>query len=307
MLFVVNPRAAGGSVGRDWPAVEPLLKQVVEDMEVKYTTAPWTAVGIIRSALEHGVRDVAVVGGDGTVNEAFNGFIEKDQAVLGTSRLTVIPVGSGHDYAKTLGLPPGLGNAQRLLQSERFRTVDVGKATYTNLAGELETRYFANILQAGIGGAVVDKVNRSSKPLGGRVAFMWAILTTLPSYRNEEVEVQVDGELVAKGPMNSVIVANGRYYASGLKPAPNAELDDGLFDVVLFGDIHLGEALSNMGKLRKGSLMSHPKVTYFRGKTVSATGRERVLAEMDGELVGMLPMDVKILPRLLNVRVPMGT
>ncbi|MEE9236903.1 MAG: diacylglycerol kinase family protein [Thermoplasmata archaeon] len=303
MLFVVNPTAAGGSVGRHWPDLESRIRSAIGDMEVEYTSEPWSAVSLVRSALRRGKSDIAIVGGDGSVNEVLNGFIEDDRLVDRDARLTIIPVGSGCDYAKALGLPSGLEHAQRLLRSEVFRTVDVGKATYRSLQGTTETRYFANILEAGAGGAVVDKVNRSSKPFGGRFAFMWAIITTLPSYTNEVVEVRVDGELVAEEPMNSVIVANGMYYGSGLKPAPKAELDDGIFDLVLFGDIHFGDALRNLGKLRKGELVEHPKVKYLRGKSVSATAQAEVLAEMDGELVGTLPMDVTILPHLLQVRV----
>ncbi|MFQ5838158.1 MAG: diacylglycerol/lipid kinase family protein [Thermoplasmata archaeon] len=306
MLFVVNPSASGGEVGRGWPKVESWLRTRFEDVEVSHTTGPGSATGIVRAALLEGEEEIAVVGGDGTVNEAVNGFIEGDKPIRPGSRLTIIPVGSGCDYAKTLELPRGLANAELILESEQFRAVDVGRARYRNLQGATETRYFANILEAGVGGAVVDKVNRSSKLLGGRAAFLWAILTTLPSYRNRVVEVKVDEEVVATGPMNSVIVANGRYYGSGLKPAPEAEVDDGIFDVVLIGDVRFGEAVSSLRKLRKGEHLRHPKVTHLRGTKVEATSKDRVLAEMDGELVGTLPMGAVVLPRLLQVRVLSG-
>ncbi len=303
MLFVVNPKAAGGEVSRRWPKVQSRLRPLVEEMEVEYTSGPMTATRLIRSSLEAGEGNIAIVGGDGTVNEAFNGFVEDDRLVDRQARLTIIPVGSGTDYAKTLRLPIGLDQADQILQSEALLDVDVGKATYSNLEGDSETRYFANILGAGVDAAIMDKVNRSRKPFGGRAAFLWAILTTLPSYENEWVEVEVDGKPVARGPMNSVIVANGQYYGSGLRPAPMAEIDDGTFDVVLIGDVSLGEALSNLGKLRKGEHLRLPKVNHLRGRKVVATSEQEVLAEMDGEVVGRLPMDVAILPRLLPVRV----
>lgn len=303
MLFVVNPRAAGGEVGRRWPVIEPRLRRLVDEMKVVQTTGPLSATGHIRDALERGELAVCVVGGDGTVNEAVNAFIEGDSPLSPEAELTIIPVGSGTDYAKTVELPIGLDHAERVLQADKARLVDVGKATYVNVRGATETRYFANILQAGVGGSVVDKVNRSSKLLGGRIAFLWAIITTLPGYENQFVEVEIDGQVAASGPMNSVIIANGRYYGSGLKPAPMAELDDGLFEVVLIGDVGLGESLSSLGKLRKGDHLEHPKVSHFRGKRVIATSPGEVLAEMDGELVGKLPMEVEILPRHLRIRV----
>lgn len=303
MLFIVNPRALGGRLGRQWPRMEAWLRRNMEDVEVRLTTGPRSASAIIRSAVEEGHRDIAVVGGDGTVNEAVNGLVAKDTLLRPGVRLTIVPVGSGCDYAKTLGLPAGLENLPRIIASERFRQVDIGRADFPNLQGEEETRYFANILEAGAGGIVVDKVNRSSKLLGGRVAFTWAILTTLSSYENTMVEVAVDGQTVAHHRMNSIIVANGQYYGSGLKPAPQAKVDDGMLEVVLIGDIHFGEALKNLGKLRRGEHIDHPKVEYFRGEYIRATSEERVLAEMDGELVGTLPVEVTVLHRMLRVRV----
>ncbi len=272
-------------------------------MQVTYTEARGSAVEIVRAALREGEDDLVLVGGDGIVNEGVNGFVEEDRLVRQESKLTILPVGSGCDYAKTLRLPAGLEHSEEILASATFQKVDIGKASYRNLEGEWETRYFANILEAGFGGVVVDKVNRSSKLFGGRAAFMWAIVTTLPAYKNELVSVEVDGKEVAEGPTNSVIVANGRYYGSGLNPAPQAQLDDGLFDIVLFGDFRFGEVVRNLGKLRRGEHVAHPKVSYLRGRSIRAESEEEVLVEMDGELVGRLPMDVTILHRLLPVRV----
>lgn len=306
MRFIVNPRAAGGRLGRGWPAAEGRLTSLVQDPQVTFTTGAGSAAALAREALEAGERDLCVVGGDGTVNEAVNGILSAADAVQRGARLTILPVGSGHDYAKTLGLPSGLGRAAETLRSEAFREVDVGRATYRTLEGREETRHFANILEAGVGGRVVERVNRSRKPLGGRVAFLWATLTALLSYENPAVRVEVDGRPLAEGPMNSVIVANGRYFGSGLQPAPQAELDDGLLDVVLFGDIGAGEAIRNLGRLRRGEHLGLETVKHRRGREVTAASDARVLTEMDGELVGRLPLRAEILPRRLRVRVLEG-
>lgn len=303
MRLVVNPHAAGGRVGRDWPSVEPHLREIASDLEVVFTERPGAATSLVHEAIQSGEREVGVVGGDGTVNEALNGMVERDAPIDANARLTIIPVGSGTDYARSLGLPLGLEHAQEILASSRFRAVDVGRCVSTGPEGDSQTRYFANILEAGSGGEVVDRVNRSSKPLGGQVAFLMAILATLFTYRNRAIRVEVDDELFAEGQMNGVIAANGRYFGSGLQPAPGARLDDGLLDVVIFGDVGPGEALSSMGKLRAGKHLGHPKVSYTQGRTLVAASSEDVLAEMDGELVGRLPMKASLLPGLLSVRV----
>ncbi len=303
MRLVVNPLAAGGRVGRVWPSVEPGLKELVSDLEVVFTEGPGTATTLVREAIRSGGRDVGIVGGDGSVNEALNGMMEGDALVEARARLTILPVGSGTDYARTLGLPRGLEHAHEILASPRFRRVDVGRCESTNSQGDLQTRYFANILEAGSGGEVVDRVNRSSKPFGGRFAFFTAIIATLFTYRNRSIRVEVDDKPFAEGRMNGVIVANGRYFGSGLQPAPEARLDDGLLDIVVFGDVSPAEALASMGKLRTGEHLAHPKVSHTQGRRLVATSEEKVLAEMDGERVGTLPMQARVLPGLLSVRV----
>ncbi|MEE8232362.1 MAG: diacylglycerol kinase family protein [Thermoplasmata archaeon] len=303
MRLVVNPHAAGGRVGRDWPSVEPLLRELVSDLQVVFTEAHGGATALVREAIRSGERDVGIVGGDGTVNEALNGMVERDAPIDANARLTIVPVGSGTDYARTLGLPSGLVHAPEIFASSRFRSVDVGRCESTNREGELQTRYFANILEAGSGGEVVDRVNRSSKPFGGQVAFLMAIFATLFTYRNRAIRVEVDDVLFAEGRMNGVIAANGRYFGSGLQPAPGARLDDGLLDVIIFGDVSPGEALSSMGKLRKGEHLDHAKVSHTQGRTLVATSAEEVLAEMDGERAGTLPLKASLLPGLLSVRV----
>lgn len=303
MRLVVNPHAAGGRVGRAWPSVEPDLRDLVPDLEVVFTTGPGSARTLIQEAVREGVRDVGIVGGDGSVNEAVNGLVAQDALVSANTRLTLVPVGSGTDYARTLGLPRGLDHASEILTSSHFQTVDVGRCESPNFRGVMEARYFANILEAGSGGEVVNRVNRSSKPFGGRVAFLMAIFATLLSYQNQSVQVMVDDAMFAGGRMNGVIVANGRYFGSGLQPAPGARLDDGLLDVVIFGDVTMGEAVASMGKLRRGEHLDHPKVSHTQGRSVVVRSEEDVLVEMDGELVGTLPLEATLLPRLLSVRV----
>lgn len=290
-------------MGRDWPAVEGGLRDVIADLEVVMTTGLGSATALVADAIRDGETDLGIVGGDGSVNEAFNGLVSDDDLVNPRVRLTILPVGSGTDYARTLGLPRGLEHAGQILASPTFRLVDVGRCEFVDFQGKRRTRYFANILDAGSGGEVVDRVNRSSKPFGGQVAFLMAILLTLLTYRNKSTRVEVDDEVFAEGPMNGVFVANGRYIGSGLQPAPEARLDDGLLDVVFVGDVSPGEAIGNLGKLRRGDHLDLPKISHTRGQYVRASSEERVLAEMDGELVGTVPMEARLLPRLLPVRV----
>lgn len=304
MRVIVNPRADGGRAGRRWPRTERRLRSASPHAEVVLTAGPGHATELAREAARQGEGDVVAAGGDGLVNEVLNGLVADDALLQPGVRLTVLPLGSGCDFARSLSLPRGLEAVEGILASQTFRPVDVGRAEFVDLDGRERVRYFANLLEGGAGGEVMQRVNRSAKRLGGRAAFLGAILRTLLTYRNRSVEVAVDGTPVARGRLNGVIVANGRFYGRGLQPAPRAQVDDGLLDVVLFGDVGLRDALGSLGKLRKGTHLDHPKVATFQGEEVEARTDEVVLVEMDGEVVGALPFRARVLPRLLPVRVP---
>ncbi len=97
------------------------------------------------------------------------------------------------------------------------------------------------------------------------------------------------------------IIANGRYFGGGLNPAPNALLDNGVFDIVFFGDISRTEATANLSNLRKGTHLSHTKISVAHAKTIEATADNPVYIDMDGEFVGVLPIRVEIISKLLPI------
>jgi diacylglycerol kinase family enzyme len=147
----------------------------------------------------------------------------------------------------------------------------------------------------------VDKVNRTTKAFGGQISFLWGILTTLPTYKNKLTKYRIDDGPEQEKVLNTFVVANGRYYGGGLNPAPNAQLDDGLFDIVSIGDVGFLEAVSSLGKFRKGTHLEIPKVSFSRGRTVVATSDETQLVEMEGEVVGRLPARFEMLPKAMNI------
>jgi YegS/Rv2252/BmrU family lipid kinase len=260
------------------------------------------APSLVRDALGEGVSLIVAVGGDGTFNEVVNGFFEDGRAVNPEARLAIVPVGTGSDLRRTLSVPADVEAAARRIARGRSKTVDVGLATYRDREGEVRQRHFVNVADFGAGGAVVDKVNRTTKVFGGRISFLWAILTTLPKYRNTRVRYRGDGQqgdLV----MNNFVVANGRYFGGGLMPAPHAEMDDGLLDVVIIGDITFKEARRNLGRLRRGEHLSLPQVTHFRAATVETECLDPALLDLDGEMVGSNPTRFAVLPRTLRILV----
>jgi len=243
------------------------------------------------AAAEHEL--LVVVGGDGTLNEVVNG-------VAGTSaELAVLPCGTGQDFGRTYGIPSRLEDAVRVALGSHAKTIDLGRVTYAG--GE---RYFANVGSVGMSGAVAGRANSMSKALGGRVTFYYALAREFAIWRNTEVTVRLDdGE--RSGRMHDVIVANGQWHAGGMRLAPEARFDDGVFDVVVIGDVTKLDFLTTSPKLYKGGHVHHPRVEVVRSATVEIDAAEPLPLELEGEQVGTTPARFEVVPRALRVRAPL--
>jgi YegS/Rv2252/BmrU family lipid kinase len=248
---------------------------------------------------------VIAVGGDGTVNEVVNGFADEAGEPLGTAAaLGVVERGTGCDFIRTYGIPKKLPDALRVIADGRTRTVDAGRATCRSADGDGEIRrLFANVGSCGLTGDVATRANGSSKRLGGTVAFLAATIAAFAAWRNVPFRIVLDGqvrELVA----NNVICANGRQFGGGIKIAPNAEPDDGLFDVVVIGDVGKLALARNVHRMYLGTLEKDPRVDVTRARDVLVEPERPLPVELDGELPGQTPVRFEVLPRLLRVLVP---
>ena len=239
------------------------------------------------------------VGGDGTINDVVNGLVGAD-----TAELAIIPRGTGGDLVRTFGIPSKLDDAVRVALEGATRTIDLGRASYRAWSGETEESYFANIASAGMSGAVAKRTNEATRaPLGGKAAYLWSTIAVFARWRNAEVRVTVDGE-TRSGPMFDVIVANARYLAGGMKICPDAEPDDGLFDVLLIGDITKLDLALTLPKIYRGTHLPHPKAELLRGASVEIESAQPLPVELDGEQPGTTPVRFDVVPKALRLRVP---
>lgn len=301
-VSIVNPTSANGATGRNWTRIDQEIRRGLgTGYDVRFTERQGHASVLTSEAIKEGYELVVAVGGDGTINEVVNGFFEKEKPLNPNAALAMISIGASNDFVKTLEFPTTPFEAAKRISSGKVWTVDLGRCSFVGLNGEQRSRFFINIADFGSGGAVVDKVNRTTKALGGQISFLWGILTTLPTYKNKLTKYRIEDNAEEEKVLNTFVVANGRYYGGGLKPAPNAQLDDGLFDIVSIGDVGFLEAISSLGKFRKGTHLEIPKVSFWRGKTVVASSEETQLVEMEGELVGRLPARFEVLPKAMNL------
>ncbi len=232
------------------------------------------------------------------MNEVANGVAGRADV-----ELAVLARGTGWDFVRTYGIPRRPAEAAVVALQGRTRTIDLGRVSYRTWAGGEAETWFANIGSAGMSGAIAQRANETTKALGGKLSYAWATLAVFARWRPSGVRVKVDDDVRA-GRMQDVVVANGRYFGGGMKICPEAEPDDGLFDVLLIGDLTRRELLTTLPKLYRGTHLPHPKGELLRGRTVSVEADEPLPIELDGEQPGTTPARFEVVPGALRLRVP---
>jgi len=302
-LVVVNPRSAGGATGRRWPALAARLRDALGPIDVERTRGPRDAERIVREGVRAGVELVIVAGGDGTLSEATAGLLG---AGLGRyAQLAVLPLGTGGDFARGLGLPSELDAALARIARGKTRPLDAGRIHFQDRDGRPASTYFLNIASFGLSGRVTERVNRAPKMLGGRVSFLIGTLGAIAGWRAMPVRLRVDDEVVHQGPLHLAAVANGSHFGGGMRVAPDARPDDGTFDVVWIGDAPKLRLVRNLPLLYQGRHLPLPEVSVRRGVRVEAEplpGGEAAPIEIDGEPLGRLPARFELLPGALTFR-----
>lgn len=302
-LLIVNPASQGGAVQRVWPDVERRLRAHIAFQCVQ-TEAPRHAVELAARAGAEGYTSVVAVGGDGTIHEVVNGLMQAPAAsrpVLG-----IIPLGTGGDLRRTLGLPTNVVAAAKIVAAGHARAVDVGWVTYTNHQGVEERSAFINVASFGVSGEVVRLVNASKKRLG-RLTFAAATAKAALRYQNKRVLLRVDDEPAVAATINTVAICNGKYFGGAMRIAPDADVADGRFDLVVMGDLSLAQVLLQGPRVYAGTHLSLANVTHRRAQRVVAEATEsddRVLLDIDGENLGRLPATFACEANALRVMVP---
>ena len=306
-VVVVNPQSQGGATGKRWPELASKLRRHFAFDEVM-TEAAGDATRLTREALAAGAERIVALGGDGTINEVVNGFFEGGAPLKPRAALALIPYGTGGDFRRTIRVPTELEDAAAIIAADHRRTIDVGRLDYTTPEGALASRMFANIASFGISGLVDRLVNESKKRLG-RLSFAVATARATLSYDNQRVHLRFDDDAASAldVTINTVAVANGRYFGGAMKIAPDAEVDDGLFDVVCLGDFSKAQILFSGRRIYQGTHLSMDKVSHRRAKIVDAEPvdpKEHVEIDLDGENIGRLPARFTLVPKALSIVAP---
>ncbi|MFN0153133.1 MAG: diacylglycerol/lipid kinase family protein, partial [Gaiella sp.] len=296
-VFLVNPASANGSTGRRWPELARRAAAAGLVGDALFSERPGHLAELARNAALGGAGRLVVIGGDGSVNEVANGLLDVERR----PEVAVVPRGTGWDFVRTFGIPRNIEAAARVALEGTIREIDVGVAVFRSWAGVETTSAFANVASVGIGGAVAQRANDTTKALGGKASYLWATLAVFSRWQATDVHVTVDGEH-RQGRMLEVVVANARYLGGGMKMCPDAEPDDGLLDVLTLGDITKRDLAVNLPKLYRGTHLPHPKLEALRGAAVTVDATQPLPLQLDGEQPGTTPVRFEVRPRLLRLR-----
>ncbi len=301
--LIINPASASGKMRERWQAIQATLRAENFAFDCAFTERPLHAVELTRAALAARCDLIVAVGGDGTLNEVVNGMVTQDGAAVNpNAALGLITSGTGGDFARTAGIPRDpIAAAQRLARATQTRPLDVGELAYAR-DGKPTRRFFVNVAGMGFDAEVIERTESGGKRGGGTIPYYSALVTTIWKYRNKQVAVQMDDQRVA-GMLNAVVVCNGKYFGGGMQISPNSSLDDGLFHVIILGDLGRFEVVMNTPRLYNGTILEHPKVSEYRAKIVAVEPKQRMLIEADGEFIGPGPATFRIHPGALRLRV----
>jgi YegS/Rv2252/BmrU family lipid kinase len=286
IALIVNPSAGGGRAHKMLPdverafAVRRLVHSVVRTDDVDH------GVAAAREAIAAGEIPV-VMSGDGLIGQ-IGGALADTDATVG-----IIPAGRGNDLARVLGIPREVEGAVEIIAAGNSREIDVG---------EVASRRFLGIASCGFD-SECNRLANQVRLVRGNLVYAYSVLRTLAAWSPAQFELVLDGEPRSlRG--YSVVVANSKAYGGGMFIAPDAEFDDGAFDVVLVGEVAKLRYLANLPKVFKGTHVADPDVTVLRAREVEIAADRPFELYADGDYLADLPAHVRLLPRAVRLLAP---
>jgi diacylglycerol kinase (ATP) len=288
IIILLNPTAKRGQARRRLERALEVFRQQHVHFDVRESQSSQHLIELARGAREE-KRDLIVsAGGDGTHHYVINGLL-KSEIPLG-----LLPMGTGNDFAKGVGMPMDLHAAAAALLNGPVRSIDlaqVGGAVYGCIAG------------VGFDSTVTRYANEHARWLSGSLAYMWSLLRCMREYRPHPLEIVADGEFFSEEVLFAV-VGNNSSYGGGIRLAPRAKLDDGVLDVCIVPYLSRLELLRWVPRAYRGEHLHHPRIKYLQARKITLRTASRMELFGDGEFLQELPATIEVLPRALRVIAP---
>ncbi len=304
-FLIVNPASAAGRTGRHFDKIARAVRAAVGEFECAFTRERGDGVRLAREALTAGGELLVAVGGDGTASEVIDGIQGAGPERSRQALFGYIPRGTGGDLRRTIGISGDVDGAARALAGRNEVVLDLGRIEFAGAGGERQVRHFANVAGLGVSGATSRIVNHGLRLPSGKLSFMLAAARALLTWRDQPVRWRLDGGPWHEERLTALSVCNGRYFGGGMKVAPDARMDDGLFDVVIWEGLGISDFVVKRPMLYDGTHLRLPNTRVLRARTVEAEALDgaQVDLDVDGENPGTLPARFTVLPGALRLRV----
>lgn len=277
ILVILNPAARSERARDVWNRIESLPRA-----RVRPTEGPGDARRFSREAAEAGIRVVVAAGGDGTINDVVNGLAGSDTA------LGILPVGTMNVFAAELGLPNDLEEAWEIIEAGYTRSIDLAQAN---------EHYFVQLAGIGFDAQVVERTSWNFKKNFGPLSYVISA-AQIAAEKPPRIIVESDGRTFDG---SFVLIGNGRFYGAPIKVFKDAKLDDGLLDVLILKNVGYLELARFLTGVFTGTHTEFEDVEYFQTTSLRVRSEDEVPVEVDGELMGKLPVEFRIAARKLRV------
>lgn len=290
MRIIVNPAAAVGRVGRDWAKLAPALAEAGFAGEVVFTERPWHAIALAEQAVRDGHELVVAVGGDGTVCQVAAGLHRSGGGALG-----VLPLGTGNDIARTLGIPLDARQAAQVVLDGHRRELDLIRV------GE---HLVLNAIGVGLLGDINTRAARI-KRVRGIIGYLGVALVSLVKFESPPVEL-VTPDRHYEGAMTILAVHGGPTTGGGFILAPRAVPDDGLLDATLVPGIGPLGRLPRLVAAMKGTLGQIHDTVELQAPWLELRFDRPLPMHVDGDIAVLEPPSARfeVIPKAVGVLVP---
>ena len=287
LLVISNPTSGSGAGAATLRGVQALLDERGISHRCEATRRPGHAVELADMAVREKMDGIVCLGGDGTIFEIVNGLKGRFMT------LYFVPCGTGNDFVRVLNLPKDPVEALRLQLDGRPHPIDVGR---------VNERYFLNVSGCGFDVEVLRQAVRFKRFGKDLLPYLLGILAALRKFKPLDIELTMDGK-TEKRSVTIISVGNGRYFGGGMMPAPHAEIDDGLFDVIYVDKLNRPAILRLLTRFIKGKHTDLPFAHESRCRTLTIRC-PGMTVNMDGELWPMDVAEYELLPGAAQVMLP---
>ena len=300
-FVVVNPTSGSGKGLTDFPLISKLQRDNNIHHEAVFTEHKHHATALTVQAIDSGYRNIIVVGGDGTLHEVVNGLFIQQRVDPSEVTIAVISAGTGNDWIRMFGIPTRYSEAIRAIKEGHTFLQDVAEVDYEE-SKYSQTRHMANVAGLGFDAAVIKRtLTSNAKDKFGKGGYLWCLVRAFFSHKATGAKIWIDDRLVFNDLLFSIAIGVGKFNGGGIQQLPSAVADDGLLDVTIIRPVHWWHVVFRLRRLFNGTIYSIGHVTHAQGKKIRIESSPETPLEVDGELYGHTPVELRVKHRKVKV------